>query len=304
MTTTTRLLPDFVIVGAQKSASTALAESLRQHPAVFMPRGETHYFRDPEYQQARPEDLARLFAGSQEVARRGIKCPDYLGQPACAERIAEELGLIDIIVVLRNPVDRAISQYYWLMRWGQLPVAPVEVGMRRLMAGEYRGLRYADEVLEYGLYGKHLERYLGRYGTDRVLVFLDSDLRADPAGTRAQVYRFLGIDEDFVPHIARRSRNEGVYPLSRIRFLRMRNRFVHDNGDPQTGLFRPPTRLDHTLLNGAVVLADRYLLAPFAGNEKPALDPELARELQDFYADDIARTEALIGRDLSSWRRR
>jgi hypothetical protein len=297
-------LPDFVVVGAQKSASTALAESLRQHPDIFMPPGETHYFRDPEYGSARPDDLRALFSGSEGVRRRGIKCPDYLGQEPCAKRIDAELGKVDIIVVLRNPVDRAVSSYYWLMRWGQLPVEPLNQGMRRLLDGEFRGVRWADDVLEYGLYGKHLERYRAMFGEERMIVLLDVDLRQNAEQARARVYRHLGVAEDFEPRIARRSRNEGVYPLHRLRFLRLRNRFVYDNGDPMTGTMRRPTRPRQALPNAAVVLADRYLLAKVYGNERPHLDPEVAERLRSFYAEDIEKTEALIGRDLSAWKGR
>lgn len=298
------LLPDFVIVGAQKSASTALAESLRQHPSIFMPAGETHYFRDPEFKTSTPEDLRALFAGSRGASRRGIKCPDYLGQEPCAQRIADELGMVDIIAVLRDPVERAVSNYYWLMRWGQLPVEPVDVGMWRLLRGEYSGLRQADEILEYGLYGKHLKRFLRTFGENRVVVLLDSDLRADADEARRGVYRFLGVDGDFQPTIRRRSRNEGVYPLRRLKVLRLRNRFVYDNGDPQTGRLRRPTRVDQALLNASVVLADRYLVAPWVGNEKPQLSPDVRAALREYYDEDVRMTETLTGRDLSAWRAR
>jgi hypothetical protein len=296
------VLPDFVIVGAQKSASTALAENLRQHPAIFMPPGETHHFRDPEWATAAPDDVARLFDGSEGVKRRGIKCPDYLGQEACAHRLVSELGPVDIIAVLRDPVERAVSNYYWLVRWGQLPVESADHGLRKLLAGEYAGVRQAGEILEYGLYGKHLERYLQIFGEERLVVLLDSDMRHDPQRARAMVFRHLGVDEGFEPRIARRGRNEGVYSLKRLRFLRIRNRFVYDNGDPMTGKLGRPTHLWQALPNAAVVLADRYLLAPFLGNDKPPLDPDLRRLLRQYYAKDVERTESLIGRNLSAWK--
>lgn len=295
------LLPDFVIIGAQKSGSTVLAENLRQHPEVFMPAGETHYFKDPEYQTADPQALADLFDSSKAVRRRGIKCPDYLGQEPCAHRIASELGLVDIIAVLRDPALRAVSNYYWWMRWGQLPVEPVDIGMRRVLAGEYSAIRQVDEILEFGRYGKHLQRYLDIYGQDRLLVLLDEDLRADAQGARARVYRFLAVDEDFEPRITRRNRNEGVYPLGRLRFLRMRNRFVYDNGDPMTGKMRRPTRPLQALPNAAVVLADQYLVKPFLGNDRPPLSPQLERALREYFAEDVKKTESLIDRDLSAW---
>jgi hypothetical protein len=295
------LLPNFVIVGAQKSGSTVLAESLRQHPQVFMPAGETHYFMDPYYGTAEPRDLQRLFASDHGARRRGIKCPDYLGQEQCAQRIASELGLVEILAVLRDPVSRAISNYYWWMRWGALPVEPVDVGMMRVLNGEYAGVRQADEILEFGLYGKHLERYLDIYGPDRVLVLLDEDLKADAEATRARVYRFLGVDEHFEPRLTRRSGNEGVYPLRRLKFLRMRNRFVYDNGDPMTGTMRRPTRAVQALPNAAVVLADQYVLKRFLGNERPPLSRQVESALREFYAEDVKKTQSLIDRDLSAW---
>jgi hypothetical protein len=298
------LQPDFVIVGAQKSGSTVLAENLRQHPEIFMPAGETQYFKDPEFQTAEPEDLHRLFAGSEGVRRRGIKCPDYLGQEPCARRIASQLGLVDIIAVLRDPVSRAVSNYYWWMRWGALPVEPVDVGLARVLDGEYAGIRQADEILEFGLYGKHLERYLEIYGEERVLVLLDEDLRTDGEAARRRVYGFLGVDAEFQPSIGRRSRNEGVYPLSRLTFLRLRNRFVYDNGDPMTGTMKRPNWPRQALLNAAIVLADRYVLAPIFGNDRPPLDPAVREQLVAFYAKEIEKTEAMIGRDLSEWERR
>lgn len=210
--------------------------------------------------------------------------------------------MVDIVVTLRDPVDRAVSNYYWQIRWGQLPVEDVNIGMRKLLRGDFGNFEQSSQILEYGLYGKHLERYLAIFGEDRIVVLLDSDLRRDSRAARAQVYRHLGVAEDFEPRIARRGRNEGVYPLSRLRFLRLRNRFVYDNGDPLTGNMRRPTRLVQALPNAAVVLADRYLLASFLGNDKPQLEPEIRRQLVDFYAKDIQKAEALIGRDLSAWR--
>jgi hypothetical protein len=176
--------------------------------------------------------------------------------------------------------------------------------MRRLLDGDFHGVRWADEALEYGLYGKHLERYLEVFGADRVVVLLDSDLRRDPRGARATLYRHLGVADDFEPRVARRSRNEGVYPPARLRFLRLRNRFVYDNGDPMTGTMRRPSRLRQALPNAAIVLADRHLLAPVLGNDRPSLEPEVRDVLTDFYAEDIEKTEALIARDLSDWKRR
>ena len=61
------MLPDFVIIGAMKAASTLITECLRQHPEVYMPRGETPYFRDPEYSWSGIEIVEGIFAGQPEA---------------------------------------------------------------------------------------------------------------------------------------------------------------------------------------------------------------------------------------------
>jgi hypothetical protein len=294
-------LPQFVIIGAHKSASTALADTLRQHTQVYMPAGETHHFRDPEYRSSRLGDLALLFGDSHPAKRRGIKCPDYLGQEPCAQRIASDLGLVDIIAVLRNPIDGALSNYYWRMRWGQLPVTPPEVGLRKVLQGRYVGVPKIQEILEYGRYANHWERYLRIFGPERILILLDSDLRRDPVAAQARCYSFLGLDSGFRPRLDRKSGNEGVYPIPRIRLLRAVNRFVYDNGDPLTGTLRRPKRVDQVLFLGMVVQADRYVMRPVVGNEKPVIDPGLRRKLRDFYEADIRGLEKLIDRDLTAW---
>jgi hypothetical protein len=293
--------PDFVVIGAQKSASTALAENLRRHPDIFMPEGETHYFRDPEFHTSEPSELYDLFRTAQRFSRRGIKCPDYLGQEPCAERILEELGRVDIVAVLRDPVARAVSHYFWLVRWGQLPVQPLDEGMRQILRGDHDDIPQVPEILSYGFYGQHLERYLTIFGEDRILVLLDDDLKADLSGSRARVYDFLGVDPRHVPQVRRRSSNEGVYALPRLRLLRQRNRFVYDNGDPMTGRMRRPRRIDQALMNAAVVLADRHIARRLYGNEKPVLDPDIEQKLRLHFAGDIHKTEKLIDRDLSAW---
>jgi hypothetical protein len=294
-------LPDFVIIGAQKAASTLVVECLRQHPQVYMPRGETHYFLDHEFFNQTTADLAAVFAGQERVLRRGIKCPDYLGQPDCAARIRATLGSPDILAVLRNPADRAVSAYFWRMRWGQLPVASAEIGLRRLLKGEYDSIPRAAEILEYGKYGKHLSRFEHTFGRQHMLVLLDRDMARDAHETIRRVYEFLRVDADVRPAALRRRQNEGVYPLQRIRLLRRRNRFVYDNGDPATGRLRRPRRLFPLAASSAVVLADRHLAARLYGNERPTISDELRRELEDYYRSDIQMLESSLSTDLAHW---
>ena len=73
-------LPDFAIIGAQKSATTFLHGCLAEHPEVYMPRAEIPFFESPDYERSKISDLAGLFAGRSEKWL-GFKRPNFLGKP-------------------------------------------------------------------------------------------------------------------------------------------------------------------------------------------------------------------------------
>lgn len=271
-----------------------------------MPRGETHYFRDPYYRLQTLADVGSLFDGQAGVKRRGIKCPDYLGSAESPARLRRDLDEPDLIVTLRDPVQRAVSAYYWWMLWSGLPVEPAHLGLPKLLAGDY-AQRYPDSyrILDYGLYAKHLRRYLQHFSREKLLVLLDEDLRIDSGGTLDRACRFLGLHEGFRTPALASVQNAGVYSLRRLRWLNRRNRYVVSR-DPQTGglMLQRPTRPLPFVQNAAVMLVDRLLLSKMDRNHRPSLPPELRARLYDYYRDDIAELEDLLGRELPSWRNR
>ena len=292
-------LPDFVVIGAQKAGSTVLLNSIRQHRDAWMPAAEQAYFRDPVYGNTSAKEFAGLYAGRTE-RRLGLKCPDYLARPEVPARLREDLGTPDLVVCLRDPVARAVSAFYWRIRWGLLPVMSVEEGLWRLLHG---GLREHDptvgEVLDWGRYGQHLERYLEHFPRERLLVLVDADLRSQPDATMNDVYRFLGLVESGAVDVGGRGSNEGVYSATRLRFLQRRARLVlrwdHDRTYPS---IPPTTRTDLRLQEFAVAGIDRVLLARIFGNRKPSLSAELEDALRAWYRDDVRRVERIVCREL------
>lgn len=130
-------LPDFVIIGAGKSATTWLHMALRKHPEVFLPESETPFFEDPYYCES---DLTRLFSelrNAQANATVGIKRPNYLCTPGCAVRLARHMPGALLIAMLRNPVERAVSQYFHLVRSGRLPVEDPDTVFSRYLGGQF-----------------------------------------------------------------------------------------------------------------------------------------------------------------------
>ncbi|MGH3568966.1 MAG: sulfotransferase domain-containing protein [Pseudonocardia sp.] len=299
----TSRLPDFVIIGAQKAATTFVQASLREHPQVWLATGEDPFFHDPHYDRGSLDRFARPYARRHEL-RMGIKCPDYLGRPEVPARLVGDLSSPDLIVCLRNPVQRALSAYYWLMRWGMVPIEPAEPGLRKILDGGYgeRGDVVAP-ILAYGRYHEHLSRYLEHFPREKLLVVLDEDLRLDPDTSMRRVHRFLGLDPDIAPSSMPAKVNAGIYSPDRLRFLHLRNRFMvcWDESRTIASVPKPINPLTRLYCN-MIAAVDRYVLARVYGNAKPTLSAELASRLYDHYRDDVARLEELIGRDLSAWR--
>lgn len=300
--------PDFVIIGAQKSGSTALMRLLGDHPQVYLPEQETQYFRDPWFAMQDPSVLAdAVAAAGPGVVRRGIKCPDYLPSPSAPQRILDELGEVDLLAVLRDPVARAVSAYFWGVQWGWVPRLPPAVGLTRLLDGVVDpAFPRAGEVLEYGDYAEHLERWLSLWPREKLTVLVDEDLRPDRvAATMGRVFAVLGVDDD-VPVVAPDRRvNTGVYAPLRLRVLGYRTPHILREfpGHPGKPYLQPARGVRGRVVNRSVSLLDRLVLARLVDNSRPEIPPAVLDRLAERYRPGVEKLERLLDRDLPTWHR-
>ncbi|MFT4081943.1 MAG: sulfotransferase [Nocardioides sp.] len=289
-------MPSFVVIGAQKSASTFLQDQLSQHPDVEIPEGEVRAFEEPFYGDGAVEALPSLYVRPVGEAVRGIKRPDYLGRPEIPARLRAHLPDAKLLVVLREPVARAVSSYYHFVRHGFVPLAPIDEAMAHLLAGEWdRRYPRAPEVLAYGRYGEHLERYLGHFSRDRLLVFDQQELIKHPQDSLRRAFAFVGVDPDFeLPPRSVRASNTGVYSPFRLRMLRTKNRtrFTYTESLDR----RYPRRMTPWgwLYNASLVGLDRLVLSHFDEGRPPALSAPTRQALTDYYAEDRDRLGAVL----------
>lgn len=211
-----RVLPDFLVIGAQKSGTSSLFRYLDQHPQV---RGsapkEVHYFsggRDPavDAYALGPRWYRAHFPRRAEMApgmRVFEATPLYLLHPQAAARIHALVPGVKLVAVLRNPTDRAISHYFHNVRDNDRRAFREELGPGEAMAAEEARLApvlaagdYRSEVFRVASYkarGRYLEqlrRYTALFPPENLLVLRAEDLFADPAGQMEILARFLGID--------------------------------------------------------------------------------------------------------------
>jgi len=300
------MLPNFLIIGAQKSGTTFVHECLREHPDIFMPRSEVRFFEDPDYHESGFQQFEALFAKVRHQKAIGIKRADYLAKPECPARIHEYIPSARLIVTLRSPVQRAISAYFWYMRMGYIPLARPEEGMRAILDASYtRSYPKSQDIIDYGFYGQQLQRYLRYFDREQMLILLLTRLRADPLESIRGLYRFLEVDQHYLPRARGRTWKSAIYSPSRIRFRRLFNPLIYsycfENGRVTNLCSRG--NVVSTLLGYAIGGTDRLLLARLCRNDKPSLSVPLRKRLLDVYREDVARLEHLLGTDLSGWRR-
>jgi hypothetical protein len=208
-----RILPSFLVIGAQRAGTTTFFSDLCQHPHVGRPVGkELHFFN---YDYWRGIDWYRAFfptAASRRLARlrgddlvSGEATPYYLFHPAVPSRVAETLPDARLIVLLRNPVDRAYSHYQKMRRMGfeWLPFEEALAVEEKRLAGEeerlasdprYRGKHHRRHAyLARGHYADQLERWLGYFPRDQLLVLLAEDYFARPEEAHARTLDFLDL---------------------------------------------------------------------------------------------------------------
>lgn len=284
--------PDFLIIGAQRAGTTWLWTMLQQHPGTSLPKGkEIHFFGSAElytkgtdwyyfhFQHLDPGKVVGEASTTYLYDRvpywhnnsRRLEFDEML--PSIPELVTRELPAAKILVMLRDPVGRAVSAYYyWMQRVDD--VSPF-LGLKET------ALRYPKmRILEYGYYARYLRLWAEFVPPERmrVLVF-EEDVVKEPGKTVRAVYEFLDLDPDFVPRQADRAVHRS-WTWTRILF-----RYFSRGVAPRLGKSR---RLGAWL--------DRYdLLGGMA--VRPA-DVEFLRAQ---YAPEKAELERLLNRRLDCW---
>ncbi len=279
--------PYFVVIGGQKAGSTFVHAALRAHPEIYMPEGETPLFEEACYSADAAEVLKHDMETAAEGRLWGIKRPGYLAKPGCAERIAQHLPQAKIVLVVRDPVQRALSAYFHYIRYRHIPAKGVNSGMRELLEDRgFAGFPRAQEIIEFGMYYKYLQKYITLFGAARVWVVDLAALQAHPAAEWGYVSRFLGVDATFFAEKTFPKRNTGQYSMADAWLQAQRYRLRYDLA---AGQIPPPERP----LSPLGKVADKALCVAVAVERavplpRARLEKEVEEQLRARYAEDWA----------------
>ena len=277
--------PDFLIIGAQKAGTTWLWAMLKQHPGTSLPETkELHYYGSAELYRKGPESYYQHFAALDSNKVIGEASTTYLydrvpywynksneiefddSLPLLPELIKQDLPDIKILVVLRDPVRRAVSAYSHYTQTGQLsPFSSLK--QTALECPKYR-------LLEYGFYHKYLSVWQDVYPKERfkVLVF-EEDVIKYPDTTIKDVYNFLDLDPEFKPSASDKKRNKSKS------WTRIVVSHILGKVSPSLSTSRIPRMFDRLdfLKNRAYSNADIEFLAQEYLSEKKSLEILLGR---------------------------
>jgi hypothetical protein len=293
-------LPNFLVIGAARSGTTALYQALAKHPEIFMSAvKEPNFFAFAEgaLDFAGPgadfvnnsvttfDKYRGLFADAAGAKAVGEASPLYLYSPQAPRRIAETLGPVKLVAVLRNPADQAFSHYLYARAQMIEPLGSFE---EALAAEPERAAACWQPLFQYSSfphYGEQLARFLEHFGRENLLVHTYDDFVANPDAIYRSIFTFLGVDASFAPPGERV--NMGGVPR---------------NAGLQRFIMRPSV-LSPVFRKVLPDAARQRLRDQLSGSNivRPPFPAALRRRLLQSFSEDIGRTERLIGRDLSHW---
>ncbi|MBI2471502.1 MAG: sulfotransferase domain-containing protein [Planctomycetes bacterium] len=297
-------LPNFLVVGAAKSGTTSLYYYLKQHPQVYLSRvKECKFFSNMTADYVGPgddEDLnmqiiksideyTSLFSTVTHEKAIGDISPDYLYYyENSIKNIKSLLGdKVRIVIILRNPVDRAYSNYLHHRREGIEKLSFEDA----LIEEDYRisqNWGWGWHRTKSGFYYKQVKAFIENF--PHVRVYLYEDLENNVLGLVKDMFAYLNVDTSFAPDTNIKFNVSGI----------PKNKFINDF------LTKPnlPKKIIKTFLKSFLpddqikrlkeTLRSRNL-------DKPKMKPETKKYLNDLYKEDIIKLQNLINRNLSHW---
>lgn len=297
-------LPNFLIIGSQKSGTSSLYRYLKAHPQIFMTRIKEPKFFALESDDfgfnapySLPEEVARiadfdayqaLFADAGDETALGEASTWYLHTPGTAERIRKYIPDVKLIAILRQPVERAYSNFLHARNY--LKIEPYHDFAQAIRAEDERFRQQWGHPWYYkrkGFYYRHLKPYFDTFQREQIRVYLMDDLKADAATRLKDIYRFLDVDDTFQPDFARR------YNVSANSARSQTLHNVLNKPHPVKAALRrllPPT-----------VRRQLKLKLQQKNRAPQTISPEIRAELMREFKGDILKLQDLIGRDLSTW---
>lgn len=192
----------FIGIGAQKAGTSWMYACLYEHPELYMPVKEINFFSRERFITKGVDWYNSIFVNCPANKLCGEFSTSYLASELAPERIHNYNPQIKLILIVRDPVNRAYSNYINDIKSGSIPKnTPFE-----------DALKIRSEYINNGLYGKHIKNYLKMFDRERILIVDYLDIKNKPKDVIETTYRFLNVNPDFLPWALNKNINPGNKP--------------------------------------------------------------------------------------------
>ncbi len=292
--------PDYIGIGAMKAASGWIFKSIELHPEVSdNTQKEFNFFNKAYNYEKGIEYYYSIFSQHPPNKIKGEFTPSYMLSPQVASLIYKDLPNVKLIACLRNPADRAYSDYRYNIQEG---------GRFRIYASFEDTIKKDRDFVERGFYYKQLKPYFDLFPRENILVVFFENLKKNPKAFIQEIYKFLGLkDLDFIPSLVNRKRSiTGAYiiktriPLLNFLLYWFNIRFKNES--------KLKTIINNSILEKLFFKIQQFNKKQITGKNVKVLSiPPLKQETREYllntvYKKDIQKLEVLLRKDLSFWK--
>lgn len=290
---------NFIGIGAEKCGTTWIADMLKQHPEIFIPKQkELHYFNEkfvenptinnPDYNR----DLSwykSFFKNNNRNTniKMGEICPSYLWDKKAAKNIFNFNPKIKLIIILRNPADRTYSQYLYYLQRGAIP--------QKKLSELLKDKKY-QYLIERSMYYSQIKKYFDLFPKKNIKILFYEDLRKNPEKILEDIEKFLKIKRYIPKNLNAGSNVTGISRFNKFNNLtfRIRNFLIEKNMKKILSISRfiGLSRFVEKIRND---YKKNY-------KNKPQMDKKSIIKLKKKFSKDIDALEKLLKKDLSHWR--
>lgn len=275
-------LPTFLGIGVPRAGTTWLYNLLDSHPEIYVPsrRKEIHFF-DSHYE--RGLEWYRGFFPSDEEAKQyraiGEITPHYLYRSHCPERIADMDSITRLLLILRDPVDRAYSHYCFRKQSANYP-------------GTFEDfLSSCEAAIEWGFYSRYIEKYLEHFTSEQILVLIYEQAVTEVQETKHKLSHCLGVSVNKFPI------DVGTERVNKSFIPRFRSIYAL-----ATSVARELRSHDLDWIIAWAKKSGVKRIFASQGARPPAMGEKARKYLGDVYKDEIDNLESLLQIDLECWK--
>ncbi len=309
--------PTFLIVGAVKAGTTSIHEYLQMHPEVYMsPVKETNYFSDADmlfdhfnvdYKQDINVNLDKYLSGPMDTKIHiahvrtaaqydalyknvtnqkaiGEVSNSYLYCPSTAQKIKEALPDVQIVMILRNPIERLYSQFLMNLKLGKIAERDLLKEIAADQAKSLKGWGVSHLYLEVGLYYEQVKRYTDLFPGHKIKILFYDDYKQQPKQAMQELFAFLHVNPAFEPDMSQRYNEAGMPRFGKLNYWLT-----------QIGVYGLVKRLF------PADIKERLKSVIYTRSNIPSITPQEKAWLIDYYRSDVQQLSTLLNKDLSHW---